>query len=231
MRKPIFYTETAYFLGLTLLALGTALTEFGGWGISMVVAPAYILHLKLSQTLPFFSFGMAEYCLQAVVLLVMMVLLRKVRAHYFLSIAAALLYGALLDLFMGLTGLIPAANAGTRLAIYVAGVGLCAAGIALLFHAYLPPEAYELFVKELSAKLGIQLHTFKTLYDCASLALALGMSFAFFGQIRGIGVGTVVCAALNGLLIRAFSQVFEKHFAFQDRFSLRPIFTEREDTL
>ena len=68
-------------------------------------------------------------------------------------------------------------------------------------------------------------------YDADQMALALGMSFAFFGQIRGIGVGTVVCAALNGLLIRAFSQVFEKHFAFQDRFSLRPIFTEREDTL
>ncbi len=230
MKKRIFYTETAYFLGLALLALGTALTEFGGWGISMVVAPAYILHLKLSQTLPFFSFGMAEYILQAAVLLLMMLLLRKIRVHYFLSIAAAVLYGVLLDLFMGLIGLIPTADAAARLLAYMAGVGLCAAGIAMLFHAYLPPEAYELFVKELSAKLGIQLHTFKTIYDCASLVIAAAMSLIFFGQLRGIGIGTVVCAALNGLLIRAFSQVFEKLFTFQDRFSLRPTFTEREDT-
>ena len=38
MKKPVFYTEAAYFIGLFLLALGTALTAYGGFGISMVVA-------------------------------------------------------------------------------------------------------------------------------------------------------------------------------------------------
>ena len=43
MKKPVFYTELAYILGLVLLALGTALTVYGNFGVSMVVAPAYIL--------------------------------------------------------------------------------------------------------------------------------------------------------------------------------------------
>ena len=40
MKKRIFYTEAAYLLGIALLALGTALMERGGFGISIVVAPA-----------------------------------------------------------------------------------------------------------------------------------------------------------------------------------------------
>ena len=71
MKKPVFYTELAYPIALLLLALGTALTAYGGFGISMVVAPAYILHLRVSELLPFFSFGVAEYTLQAVILLLL----------------------------------------------------------------------------------------------------------------------------------------------------------------
>ena len=67
-RKKIFYAEMAYVAGIVLLALGTALMERADYGMSMVVAPAYIIHLKLSQYLPWFSFGMAEYLLQAVLI-------------------------------------------------------------------------------------------------------------------------------------------------------------------
>ena len=82
MKKPVLYTEIAYFLALALLALGTALTAYGGLGLSMVVAPAYILHLKISEIFPSFTFGVAGYTLQAVVLLVMMLLLRKAKLRY-----------------------------------------------------------------------------------------------------------------------------------------------------
>ena len=66
--KRVIYSELAYFFGILVLALGTALMERADFGISMVVAPAYILHLKLSEYLPFFSFGVAEYVFQAVLL-------------------------------------------------------------------------------------------------------------------------------------------------------------------
>ena len=39
-------TELAYVLGLVILAFGTALMERANFGMSMVVAPAYLLHLK-----------------------------------------------------------------------------------------------------------------------------------------------------------------------------------------
>ena len=79
MKKTTFYTEAAYVIGIVLLALSTALMEKASFGVSMVVAPAYILHLKISEFLPFFSFGMAEYTLQAVILLMMIAILKKAK--------------------------------------------------------------------------------------------------------------------------------------------------------
>ena len=106
MKKTVFYTELAFFVGLALLAFGTALTAYGDVGISMVVAPAFILHLYVSQFLPWFTFGVAEYVLQAVVLLTLILVLRKVKWTYFLSFGATLLYGFALDASMKLTALL-----------------------------------------------------------------------------------------------------------------------------
>ena len=83
MKKKVFYTELAYLLGLLAIAWGTACMERVDFGVSMVVAPAYILHLKISEFLPFFSFGMAEYTLQAIILFLMMIILQKVKLSYF----------------------------------------------------------------------------------------------------------------------------------------------------
>ena len=61
--KRTFYTEAAYAICLAALALGTALMERADFGMSMVVAPAYLIYLKVSGYISWFTFGMAEYCL------------------------------------------------------------------------------------------------------------------------------------------------------------------------
>ena len=227
MKKTVFYTELAYLPALALLAIGTALTAYGGFGISMVVAPAYILHLKLSETLPFFTFGAAGYTLQAVVLLVMMLLLRKVKLVYFLSFVTAVCYGFALDGAMRIVGLLPE-HLLLQLILYVVGNLLCCAGLALLFSTYLPPETYELFIKNLSVKLQKPIHTVKTIYDCCSLLLSVLLSLLLFGTIRGIGIGTLICPFLYGFLIHAFQHLYGRLFRFTDKFPLRKFFEESE---
>ena len=75
--KKKFSTELAYVLGIVLVAWGVVLMEKADFGVSMVVAPAYLLYRWLSPAWHFFTFGMAEYCLQAVLLLAMSLLLRR----------------------------------------------------------------------------------------------------------------------------------------------------------
>lgn len=226
MKRRTFYTELSYVLGLITLALGTALMERANFGVSMVVAPAYLLHLKISQTLPFFSFGMAEYLFQGLLLLAMMALLRRFRVTYLFSFVTAVLYGFALDGAMALIALLPGAGFAARILFYVLGMLLCSLGVSMLFHSYVSPEVYELWVKEFSAKHGVDIHRYKTGYDCASCLLGVLLSFLFFGfgRFEGVKLGTIVCALLNGSIIGFFSRALERGWEFRDGLPLRRFF-------
>lgn len=222
----MLYAEAAYILGLAILALGTALMEAADFGMSMVVAPAYLLHLVISPTMPFFSFGMAEYVLQGVILLLLACVMRGFKRAYLFSFAIAVLYGFLLDGALALMALAPAPGIAARAVFYVLGLVLCSLGVALLFHTYIAPEAYELFVKEIAAKWKQPIPRVKTAYDCVSCVIAVAMSFAFFGlwHFEGVKLGTILCALVNGTLIGAISRMLEAKLAFADGLPLRRYF-------
>lgn len=223
MRKRVFYTELAYVFGIVILALGTAFMERADLGVSMVVAPAYLVHRKLSQILPVFSFGMAEYCLQAVLLVAMVIVLRRFKIGYLFSFVTAVFYGIVLDLMMLLVKGLPLAGMALHLVNYVVGLLLCSLGVALLFHTYIAPEAYELFVKEISAKYHTDISRTKTIYDCTSCLVGILLSFAFFGwgHFEGVKAGTVFCALVNGWIIGWMSRGMERCFEFRDAFRTR----------
>ena len=169
---------------------------------------------------------MAEYTLQALLVLSVMLILRRAKLSYWFSMVTAVLYGLLLDGGIALVSLLPDVNLVGRIALYFVGMLLSSLGVSLLFHTYISPEAYELFVKEVSGKYGIDLHKFKTLYDCASCLVAIVLSFAFFGwwHFEGIRWGTVLCALLNGSIIHLFSKLLEKLWHFQDGLPLKKYF-------
>ena len=228
MKKIIFYSEIAFIIGLILLALGTALMAYGDFGISMVAAPGYLIHLKLSPYSPFFSFGTIGYLVEAVLLLAMMLIIRKGKLLYLLSFLTAVLYGCLLDVFSILTALLPQDSILLRIPMYIFGMALCSAAISLMLFSYFPPAAHEMFVKEVSAHKHIPFANLKTIYDCTALLLSLILSIVFFNSLQGIGVGTIICAFINGLMIRGFSKLWKKRLIFRDAFALRSCFEERE---
>ena len=57
MKKKRFSNELAYLLGNVFVAVGVALMERADFGVSMVVAPAYLVYLKVSAFYPFFTYG------------------------------------------------------------------------------------------------------------------------------------------------------------------------------
>ncbi len=222
MQKKVFYTEWAYVLGLVIMAFAAALTEKADFGMSMVVAPAYLLHLKVSEYWPWFSFGVAEYILQGLLILLTIILVRRFKKSYLFSFVTALIYGTLLDIAMLVVAPLPDQQIAVRIVWYVLGTVLCSLAVSLFFHTYISPEAYELIVKELSLKHGYNINKVKTAYDCLSTLLGIVMSFAFFGfgVFEGVKLGTVLCALINGVLIGRFTVWLEKRFEFRDKFSL-----------
>ena len=214
--KRIIYSELAYFVGIFVLALGTALMEKANFGISMVVAPAYLMHLKVSEYVPCFSFGMSEYVFQAVLLVLLSFVMRKFKKSYILSFATAFLYGTVLDIAISTVALFPYSGFVWQVFFYIAGLIICAIGVALLLHTYFPPEAYELVVKELSAKFNATVGKTKTIYDCCSCVLAIVLSVCFFKSFVGVKWGTIVCAIVNGWLIGRISRLLDNKFVLKD---------------
>ena len=219
MMKKVFYKELAYAVGMLAVALATAFTERADLGLSMVVAPAYLLHLILSPIFPFVTFGTATYMFQGLLLAVMCLVIGKFRFSYLFSFVTAVIYGYLLDLMMIPVSFIPTDSIFVRIALYVVGIVLCSFGVSMMFHTYIKPEVYELFVKEVSARFSIDINRVKIVYDITSCALAVAVSLTAFGTLCGVGIGTVVCAFVNGVMIAAFSRVLDGKFEFKTRVS------------
>ncbi|MBQ8552409.1 MAG: hypothetical protein IJ428_06315 [Clostridia bacterium] len=223
MQKKTFYSELAYIFGVLSTALGTALMTHADFGVSMVVAPSYLIHLKVSETLPFYSFGMSGYIFEAFIILLTAIVVRKFRISYLFSFVTAFLFGLALDGLLIPTALIPCEHIAVRILFLIFGMLFVSAGVSMLYHTYIPPEAYELFVKEVSAKSGIVISRVKTAYDLSSLVFSIILSFIFFGfmHFEGIGIGTIVSALLNGFIIGRFTKLFEHYFVFRDRMPWR----------
>jgi len=208
-------------LGIIVLALGTAFMEKADFGMSMVVAPAYLVHLKVSQFLPFFSFGMSEYVFQAVLLVLLSLVMRRVKRSYLLSFATAFIYGVVLDIVLSVVAFLPCSGMVWRFVFYLVGLVSCSIGVTLLLHTYFPPEAYELVVKEFAEKLNMTIGKTKTIYDCCSCALGIVLSLCFFGTFVGVKLGTIVCSFVNGWLIGRFSSWMERNYVLKDALPLR----------
>ena len=225
-KKRVFYAELSYFAAIIIMAFGAAFTERAGFGMSMVVAPAYILHLKVSELLPWFSFGVAEYFVQGFIVLLTAVIVRRFKISYLFSFVTAVIYGLLLDGAMLVVSFVPQNPLVFRIAWFIIGTLLCSIAVALFFKTYISPESYELILKEISQKYSFNINMVKTCYDCISTLIAIILSFVFFGfgTFRGVGIGTVICALANGFLIGRISALLDRLFIFKNKFDLEKYF-------
>ena len=222
-KKIVLYSEPLYIFANILLAFAVALTAASDFGVSMIVAPAYILHLKIG----FLTFGQCEYLVQGVLFIAFCILMKHVKAVYFSAFLTCLIYGAILDLWRLI---IPAFNPNvtdfaslgipTRVAFFIAGEVLTAFAIALFFKIYLYPQVVDFFVKGVAARFSLNLTRFKMICDGSMLLLSVVLSLIFFHGFRGIGWGTLVLTATNGLIIGLFSRLLDKTV------EIRPLFPD-----
>ena len=221
MKKIKIYDEAAYLLAIVLLAFAVAMISTTGFGLSMIVSPAYILSEKVS----FLTFGQSEYVVQGVMFVVFCILMKKIKIVYFSSFVSGLIYGAVLDMWRVViphfnpeitpVGSLPI---GLRIIYFVVGMLLTSFTIAVFFNVYPHPQIYDFFVKGVSEKFGIKQSRFKTAYDISFLLISVVMSLVLFGKFVGVGIGTLIMAVCNGSIIGFFNKLFDKFFIFEPRF-------------
>lgn len=216
-KKVRLPSELMYVVAIFMLSFAVAMLAAADFGVSMIVAPAYITSLKFT----FLTFGQCEYILQGVLFAAFCILMGKVKLVYFSSPVCCLIYGAVLDWWRRL---IPAFNPGitppgsmsmpVRIVFFIVGVLLTALSVATFFGTYLYPQVYDFFVKGMSARFHKDRTKFKRCFDAACLGLSLILTLLFFRRIQGIGVGTVIITFVNGILIGFFGRCYERYTEF-----------------
>lgn len=227
MKKISFPSEIAYVVGLLLLSLGTCLSTKANFGVSMIAAPAYLIHLFLSKTVNvFFTFGRCEIMLEMLVILIMCLLLRKFKLGYLFSLMAGVIYGLFLDMWMMIFKDVHVVNFLSRIMFFIFAQIVTAYGLALAFKSYFPPAAYDFFVKEVSNHFNIKLSIYKTAFDITFCIISIILSFLIFGfgHFEGIKFGTIIISLVNGTTIGIATSHIDKIFTFYDIYPLRKIF-------
>ena len=225
-------SEAAYFLSIAILSFAVSLMTAANFGISMVVAPAYLLSLKVGVI----TFGQAEYIIQGMLFIAMCIILKRFRAVYLMSFLTCVLYGAVLDLWRRIPFLnpdiTPPGSMGfpIRIGMFLVGIVLSSFSVELSFKTYLYPQVNDFFVKAVSQRYGIKLAFFKTANDITYFVVDLIMTFGFFGSLKAIGVGTVVVTLCNGTLIGFFSNTFDRLFDFRPCLKRFSDYFETEDS-
>lgn len=229
MKKIPFSEEAAYLLGILFMALGVACVSCSNFGYSMIVAPVYLIFTKLGGIL---SFGTVEYLFQGALLILMCVIVRRARRQYLFSFVTAMLYGCMFDLALFGVGHIPADALPVRILLFAVGTLFISVSVMLFVRTYLAPEVYELLVREIADKFGLEFGRVKLAYDCTGCVISIVLSVVLFGfgvfadfsfaklgaaivdgyVLEGIGIGTVVAALVNGPLITLCGKLFDRYF-------------------
>ena len=214
-KKPRLYSEALYVTALFTLSFSIALMAAADLGVSVIVAPAYILSHKLT----FLTFGQCEYLWQALVFVTFCILMGKVRLVYFDSFLTCLLYGAVLD---GWRALVPLLNPGItppgsmgmglRILYFLMGMVGTSFSVNLFFQTYFYPQVPDFFVKGVSRRFGIDRIVFKRSFDASLLVISTAMTLLLLGRFVGIGVGTLIMTFCNGILIGWFGRQMHKYF-------------------
>lgn len=211
--------EIAWVLGIVLCALGVALCTKADFGLSMIAAPAYIIHVGMSRFFSWYTQGTSEYIFQGILLLGLCLTIRKFKVKYLLSFVTAVLFGLALDGWFWVLGGNGAYSVlPLRIVAFALGTLSTGLAIAFFFRTRLPLQIYELVVTELALTFHWKNGRVKQIYDACSFLVSLLLALLIHHNLTGIGVGTLIVTVINAPLISLFGKLLDRIFTFESLF-------------
>ena len=218
-------SEFNWILGLLFVALGTAICEKANLGISMIAAPAFIIHERISMVTDALSVGVIEYLVQLFILILTCAICKKFNWRYLFSFMTAVFYGLILNMWVKVFEMVTFEELWLRWIMFFVGNTSVCAGVALFSRTYMPHESYELIITEIHKTYGFKPTNVKWIYDISSLVVSLILALSLFGDVKTfewgkiyeqsfhfIGLGTIIAAFISAPIINLFGKLFEKIF-------------------
>ena len=203
-----------YVLGLYIMAAGVVCSSRSALGVTPVSSLGNVLYLigKSAGAPGFVNLGNCTtgvFCLY--LLAEFLVLRRDFKPAMLLQVAAALLFGQLVNLASATLFFLPAPGSYTlRLLYLLVSVPLVSAGVMLYLSPNLLAMPGEGLCLAITKKTGKSMGTVKTFFDCSVVLLSVCASLLYFRGLVGVREGTVISALLVGLVLKLLQKAFQK---------------------
>ena len=205
--------ELALLVVVIINSLGVVLMLHSGSGISAISSVPY----AFSEVLPALSLGTWTYIFQGLLVLSLMILRKKFVPQYLLSFVVGFVFGIMIDIHELWIVKLPQTLPLCVLYFIISYLIICL-GIALSNRCKMPIIPTDLFPRELTDIAGVAYSKVKIPFDVICLGITAAMTFLFLGQIRGLGIGTILAAFTMGKVIDLIGRAIDRHFAFTSFF-------------
>lgn len=189
--------------GILINSFGIVLITKGALGTSQISSIPYVLSLQL----PSISFGMFSFIMNMVYIVLQALLLRKqFKPFQLLQIVVNVVFSASIDVFMAMLSFYAPQQLFTRVLSAVAGCIVLAFGISVEVAPDLIMVPGEGIVAAISKVSGWRFGSVKVAFDVTLILIAALLSWLFFGNIVGVGVGTLLSAVSVGQFVNLINR-------------------------
>ena len=194
--QTVIRGELALILVVLINSFGIVLMLHSGSGISAISSVPY----AFSEVIPKLSLGTWTYIFQGLLILSLMILRKKFVPQYLFSFVVGFAFGIMVDIHELWVNLLPL-TLPLRIIYFCISYLVICFGIALSNRCKLSIIPTDLFPRELSYITKIPYSKIKISFDVICLLATAIITFVFIGQIKGLGVGTVLAAFTMGKAI------------------------------
>ena len=206
----VWYGELALLLAVLTNSFGVVLMLYSGAGISAISSVPYAFSLAF----PALTLGTWTYLFQGTLILSLMILRKQFVLQYLFSFVVGFVFAQLLDLHELWIDTLPDALA-LRILYFIISYLIICFGIALSNRCGLPIIPTDLFPRELARITGVAYPKIKISFDVICLLVTAGMTGIFLGQLKGLGIGTVLAAFTMGKAVGIIGNGLDKKFYFR----------------
>ena len=215
MESKTLSKEMIFISALVLDSIAMTLLTMSDFGISTMSSLPWVLSVIFNK----FSFGIVNFLVQSILLLILIAITKQPKITYIFSFMIGLLFGLLVDLFSEALKILPT-EFGYRVIYFIVGWLLMALTASLFIRTTYPLMPFDGFVADLSAFTNKPVKTVKTGVDISFIMITLIISYIKLNKIVGVGVGTICMALMTGSLEQWYLKSIDRKYFFVSRTAL-----------
>ena len=199
-------------LGIFINSFGVAFVTKSDLGTSQISSVPYVLSLAF----PDYTFGMTTFIFNVLFIIIQIIILRRdFHPIQFLQVFANILFSFFIDVSMNWLAFFQPETFIAKFISLIIGCMILAIGICIEVAPNVIVVPGEGVVRALALVIAlkkpqIKFGTVKIYFDITLIVIACILSFIFFGELNGIGLGTIVSA----LIVGRFINLVNRHFKF-----------------